>query len=722
MPLPLIVPDMPPAIEQRIVAMEVSLPPGEHEQPSSQENGAAQLVLESSTAQPSAPLPTVTSWTDKSVPAALPGRSNHSLTIQATPATPSANAESGNPPSEPLNEEVNESAEPAAAALVLRADQQVYEPERQIVTATGNVLVQFGDGQLAAERLWVNLNQRHMRAEGDVFFNRNQQIIEGDSATYNLLQGAGTLTDGRGVLQVSTLAEDFSPTFPNDLAARDATIDYRLQEQGSISQVTSPGGLSIATDSRQRLFVGEQRDLRRLRFEASQLAFDADGWYGDNVRITNDPFSPPELEFRGSRVQLIPLNAEEDELCIDNPRFVFDQSLTIPVLRRCYTLQRGRLPADAFNPLPTNIGIDGRDRGGLFIEREFTAFSSGTWRLTVTPQFYLSRWLSSDLNLIDPSNFGVVGRLRGNLGPRTSFNGRLSVPGLDLQNFTERVRANFRAQQLIGTHRLNLEYTYRDRLFNGSLGFQDVQTSAGILLESPLIPLGNTQINLSYQASGQYVTANTDRLDLLDPGESLGLTSLFRFQGSVDLSRGFLLWQGQPKPSTPTEGLRYSPRPIVPSLVLVAGLRGVATYYTSNDIQESLEARLSLAGELGHLVRDYFDYTQFNIGFSSSFIGGDDSPFLFDRVVDRNILTGGILQQIYGPILAGFQTSINIENGREIDTNFILEYRRRTYGLLIRYSPVQETGFLGFRLSDFNWTGRTERFDGDGANDEVVVE
>ncbi|NJL47195.1 MAG: DUF3769 domain-containing protein [Leptolyngbyaceae cyanobacterium SM2_5_2] len=637
-------------------------------------------------------------------------------------AAPPPNAESGPPASEPLNEDGDEAPAPTAATLILRADQQVYEPERQIVTATGNVMVQFGDGQLAAERLWVNLNHRHMRAEGDVFFNRNQQIIEADSATYNLLQGAGTLTDGRGTLQVSTLAEDFSPTFPNDLAASANEIDYRLQEQGSISQVTSPGGLSIATDARQRLVVGEQRDLRRLRFEASQIAFDADGWYGDNVRITNDPFSPPELEFRGTRVELIPLNAEEDELCIDNPRFVFDQGLTIPVLRRCYTLQRGRLPADAFNPLPTNIGIDGRDRGGLFIEREFSVLSSGPLRLTVTPQFYLSRWLNSDLNLVDPANFGVVGRLRGNLGPRTSFNGRLSIPGLDLQNFTERVRANFRAQRLIGTHRLNVEYTYRDRLFNGSLGFQDVQTSAGVLLESPLIPLGNTQINLSYQASGQYVTANTDRLDLLDPGESLGLTSLFRFQGSVDVSRGFLLWQGQPKPSTPTEGLRFSPRPIVPSLVLVAGLRGVATYYTSNDLQESLEARLSLAGELGHLVRDYFDYTQFNIGFSTNVIGGDTSPFLFDRVVDRNVLTGGILQQIYGPILAGFQTSINVENGREIDTNFILEYRRRTYGLLIRYSPVQETGFLGFRLSDFNWTGRTERFDGDGANDAVVVE
>ncbi|NJL45867.1 MAG: DUF3769 domain-containing protein [Leptolyngbyaceae cyanobacterium SM2_3_12] len=136
------------------------------------------------------------------------------------------------------------------------------------------------------------------------------------------------------------------------------------------------------------------------------------------------------------------------------------------------------------------------------------------------------------------------------------------------------MRASFRTQQLIGTHRLNLEYSYRDRLFNGSLGFQDVQSSLGLLLESPLITLGDTQITLSYQVSGQYVTANTDRLDLLGPGETVDLTSLFRFQGSIDLNRGFLLWQGETPPSTPTQGLRFSPRPVTPFLVVIAGLRG----------------------------------------------------------------------------------------------------------------------------------------------------
>lgn len=602
--------------------------------------------------------------------------------------------------------------------LRLLADTQTFSPERQMVTASGDVLVQFGDTQLAAERVWVNLNNRYLRAEGEVFFNRNQQILEADTATYNLLQGSGRLTNGRGTLRLSTLTEDFTgAAFPNDGAPQ--PLDYRLEGQGSISQVTSPGGYAFALNSTGSVFGGESTEVGRIRFEASQIDFDATGWYGDNLRLTNDPFSPPELELRGNRVSFVPLSEEEDEVCIDNPRLVFDQGLSLPLVRRCYQIQRGQLAADTFTPLFVDIGYDNRDRDGFFIERSLPVFETGAFQISLSPQIYLSRWIDQNDGLGALSNLGLVARAEGSLGPRTSATGLVSLPGLDLQNFADRVRANLRVQQLVGTHRLGVEYTYRDRLFNGSLGFQDVQSSLGVLLESPVIALGDTGINLSYQLSGQSVTANTDRAALLDPGVEVGLTSLLRFQGSADLSRNVPLWQGTAKPSTATEGLRYSPHPLVPFLALVAGLRGVATYYTTGDLQESLDARATLVGQLGHLSRNYLDYTQFNLGLSSSLVGGEGSPFLFDRLVDQNTLSGGVVQQIYGPILLGFQTAFNLNTGQEIDTSFSFEYRRRTYGLVARYSPTQETGFLGFRLSQFDWVGRSDPFDSDSLEGEA---
>lgn len=605
--------------------------------------------------------------------------------------------------------------------LLLRADRQTFEPIRQILTATGDVLVQFGTGQLAAERLWVNLNNRYLRAEGNVFFNRNNQIIEGESATYNLLQGSGNITESRGELQISTLGEDFSSPAPGALGEGNP-LDYRLQSQGSISQVMSPSRIAGASGNTRSLLDGQPEGLRRLRFESEQFYFNSEGWYAEELRLTNDPFSPPELEFRANNVRLTPLDATRDELVFDNPRLVLDQWLSIPILRRRYVLERGQLPEDALNPLPTGIGIDGTDRGGLFVERELPIIAAGDFNVSVAPQFLISRWLGeSNSDLFNPANFGLIARADGPLGPRTSLTGVLNFSGLDLRNFRERLRANFRVRQMIGTHRLNVEYSYRDRLFNGSLGFQDVQNSVGLLLESPNIVLGSSGINLSYQASGQYVTATTDDSNLLSPGITRGLASLYRFQGAINLGRSFVLWRGQPLPATPTEGLRYSDRLVVPNLVLGLGLQGVATYYTSDDSQQSLEGRVSLAGQLGHLQRNIFDYTQFNIGFSSAFVGGEGSPFFFDRVADKNVLSGGIIQQVYGPFLAGFQTSLNINTGVIIDTNLIFEYRRRAYGLLFTYSPQQELGFVGFRISTFDWVGRPAPFDADPATPTDVT-
>ncbi|PSN13414.1 DUF3769 domain-containing protein [filamentous cyanobacterium CCT1] len=626
-------------------------------------------------------------------------------------------------PITPPEPETPPDAQPETAnTIFLRADQQVFEPIRQIVTASGDVLVQFGTGQLAADRLWANLANRYLRAEGNVFFNRNNQIIEGETATYSLLQGAGSITESRGELEISTLEDDFSTLPPRPIAG--LPLDYRLQTQPTISQATSPGGIALATGNTQALIGGEQGSIERLRFEADQVSFDADGWYAEGVRLTNDPFSPPDLEFRANTARLTPINEFQEELVFENPRLVFNQSLSIPLFRNRFLLTQGQLPANALNPLPAGIGIDGRDRDGLFVEAPIPIGGTGPFTVTVAPQFFVSRWLgSSDFNIADPANFGLAARINGPLGPRTSVSGSFNLAGFDLANLRNRLRASFRAQRLVGTHRLNLEYSYRDRLFNGSLGFQDVQNSLGLLLESPNIVLGNTGLNLNYQVSGQYVTANTDRPDLLSPGETIGLTSLFRFQGTADLSRSFLLWQGQPLPATQTEGLRYSPRPVIPNLVLGLGLRGVGTYYSSNDLRETLEGRISLGGQVGRLQRNTFDYTQFNVGFSHNIFGGATSPFLFDRQVDQTVLSGGIIQQIYGPFLAGFQTAINLDNGRIIDTNLIFEYRRRAYGLLFTYSPNQETGFLGFRISAFDWVGRTAPFDAaPGTPTDAVVQ
>jgi Protein of unknown function (DUF3769) len=269
-----------------------------------------------------------------------------------------------------------------------------------------------------------------------------------------------------------------------------------------------------------------------------------------------------------------------------------------------------------------------------------------------------------------------------------------------------------RYQQQLGDknpHLLNLEYSYRDRLYNGTLGFQRVQSSLGGVLLSPVIPLGKSGLNLSYQVGAQYINANTDRLDLLEAKRDNDRISLGRLQGNLKLFGGVPLWNGKGLPATRNEGMRYTPNPVVPYLRAYGELNGTTSYYTNGDNQNNLFATVGLQGQIGHFSKPFLDYTGFNISYSQGLNNGL-SPFLFDRSVDNKILNLGLVQQLYGPFRLGFQTSLNLDNGDSLSTEYSLEYSRRTYGITLRYNPVQELGGISFRISDFNWSGGTDPF------------
>jgi Protein of unknown function (DUF3769) len=438
------------------------------------------------------------------------------------------------------------------------------------------------------------------------------------------------------------------------------------------------------------------------------LDFDAKIWSATNLSLTNDPFSPPELEIKADSVQFRKISAFEDELTTDKSRVVVDGDTNLPLLLSSYTLD-----SRARSPLLFKIGYDGEDRGGLFVEKSFNIIDTNNFNWTIAPQYFIQRSIF-DKNPIDASVFGLKTDLEYNIATRTNLNGKLSITSFDTDEITNKMRAQVVLNQKIGDldnpHNLSLEYKYRERIFNGSLRFQDLQSSFGLVLTSPEITLGDTGIALSYQASVQNINATTDRADLLIGNED-DIINLTRYQAAINLSKEFLLWTGDSLPATAEEGLRYTPTPVLPYLQLYTGITGVTSFYSNGDHQDSLRGTIGIEGQLGHFTDDTFDYTGFNLSYSQS-IRTDESPFKFDRFVDEQTISAGIVQQIYGPIGIGFQTSYNLNNGEEISTDYYLEYSRRTFNVIVRYNPILELGSINFRISDFNWVGSPEPFEG----------
>ncbi|EKQ70975.1 organic solvent tolerance protein OstA [Leptolyngbyaceae cyanobacterium JSC-12] len=610
-----------------------------------------------------------------------------------------------------------------ANVVEVTADRQEYDERRQIFTAEGKVMMRFRGGLLEADRLQVNLPNRIAVAEGNVALTRGNQVLRGQRFDYNFVQGTGTVQNARGDIFLPTAGTDTA--FAQEEGAIDQTIlarplSDRITSQQPIENVTSPGGINIS--------VGAGRDisrvpgalprggrLRRLRFEAEQFDFTPEGWEAKNIQITNDPFSPPELVLKAEKATLTRLSPLRDELVATRPRLVFDQKVSVPILQRRLVFDRSEQEPAIFR-----FGIDGQDRGGLFVEGIFNVLRTKRLSFSIYPQIFLQRMIldSESEGLGDPDNYGVRATLDASLTDRTFLRGRASLLSFDTDKVSEKLRASVRLQHLLlptpyGPHRLAVEYSFRDRLFNGSLGFQTVQTSIGALLLSPNIVLGNTGLILNYQLGYQGITADTDRLDLLDPFPENSRVTLGRFQTTASLTRGFALWQGKPLPATRNEGLNYTPTPVIPYLSVVASLRGVFSSYTSGDTQQDLIGTVGLYGQFGHFSRRFFDYTSFGVSYTQ-LVGSGQSPFLFDRSVDNRVLTLSFFQQVYGPVRFGVQTSINVDTREAFSTDYFLEYSRRTHGIIFRYNPILEIGSISLRISDFNWTGTAEPFEGAG--------
>ena len=603
--------------------------------------------------------------------------------------------------------------------IELNAQEQEFNNNTQIITANGKVVVRFNKALLQADRLRVNLKTKIAIAEGNVSLLRGKQILYGNQFEYNFEDDQGSIQEARGDIYQPTLVTDLNvvpkpstPTPAGETRFPDPVLSDRLRDDQPVTNIQKTGTAGIV--------VGDERDIEyqpklkpkgttinRLRFQADKVDFSGERVTAEKIRITNDPFSPPELQIKADRAQFKTVNSEEDEVTASNARMTVENNFDIPLPKDRFVLNKvGK------DPNPFNIGFDADERGGVYVQGSFYPIFDPRFRVTVTPQYFIQRAVTG-LNFFDGSVFGVKTNIEGNLGPDTTIQASGSLAGLNLNKFGSNLRAKASVKQNLRLfelpHILTGEAVYRERIFNGSLGYQDVQSSVGGILTSPNIPIGKTGINFDYQVGAQIINANTDRQNLLSPNRSNDLVSLNRYQTAANLTKSFRLWEGKSLPTNNKETYNYSPTPVVPYLQLNTGIKGALSSYSNGDNQSSIGYNVGIQGQFGNFARTSFDYTGFNLNYFQQF-RGNSSPFLFDRVVDNRILSAGISQQVSGPFRLGIQSSLNLDTGKQISTDYYLEYSRRTYNFILRYNPTLGLGSIGFRLNDFNWDGITPKF------------
>ncbi len=606
---------------------------------------------------------------------------------------------------------------PSGGSVELNADTQEFDNNNQIVTATGKVTLRFNKALLKADKLRVDLKTKIAIAEGNVSLIRGQQILYGKQFEYNFEDDKGSITEARGDIYQPSLTNDLNilPKSTASIPAGEKSTDPLLGDRLLRNQPFT----TIKNTSSTGVIVGPDRDIEyrpslkstgtinRVRFKAERVDFVADLITAEKVVLTNDPFSPPELQIKADRAQFKTVNSDENEVNLTNPQIVVENNFTIPIPKDKFI--SNRLGKD---PNPFNIGYDGDERGGVYLERSFYPVFNSQLRLTITPQYFVQRAIVQ-FKPIDTSVFGVKTKLEANITPSTTVEASAALTGISTNNLTDNLRAKASVKQSFSLfnypHTFIAEASYRDRVFNNSLGLQDVQSTYGGVLSSSVIPIANIGVNFDYQVGAQVINANTDRANLLSLNRTNNLVTLTRYQATGNLTRSFRLWEGVGLPADSKETFNYSPVPVVPYFQINTGVRGSVAGYSSGDNISSMGYNIGIEGQIGNFSRSSFDYTGFNLNYFQRF-QGTESPFLFDRIVDNRILSAGIIQQVSGPFRLGIQASLNLDTGKQISTDYYLEYSRRTYNAILRYNPTLSLITIGFRLNDFNWDGVTPNF------------
>jgi hypothetical protein len=303
--------------------------------------------------------------------------------------------------------------------------------------------------------------------------------------------------------------------------------------------------------------------------------------------------------------------------------------------------------------------------------------------------------------------FGLLARYKGELG---GFNidatGNLST--FDPSNLANGTRSWGNINRLVRLPLLGETIArgfgaYRYRVWNGSLGEQDVYSALGASLEQErqLPNLGSISNQVFWRAGFGNFQGNEFT--------STSLTDLWRasFYGSVN-SR-LELWKGRASDLDSETATRFSPVPIVPGLVINTNINVNLAYYGDGRNQQGFGISGGPTLTLGHLQKNFLDYTQLTITGGGTLLQGA-SPFSFDRIVDLGTVGIGLTQQLVGPLMVAGGIGLNVDPNSEfygdvVDSYVELRWQRRAYELAVYYSPYQRIGGVRVKLNDFGFRG-----------------
>lgn len=470
---------------------------------------------------------------------------------------------------------------------------------------------------------------------------------------------------------------------------------------------------------------GPQGSISRIRFQSSRLTMQGDRWTANEVAFTNDPFTPANSWTIARQVTAV-LDRPSGTTRIQarSSRIVLDQKLSVPGITNTTI---------GDDETKLEIDTDKKDRDGVYLGYNLPPIRIGDQgNLRLQPQLMVQRaiegttssYIKPGAGLGSPTveqsiKAGDVFGLQALLDLPVAgmqFNADLSLSTFNPDNFASGTRSIASLSRSLGlswapSAKASLFGGYRERIYNGSLGLQNLIWSYGARLSGrhslDLAPAKQRGPSFKPLSINWRMQSGNYQAQLFGSDQ---LATLWRTNLNLQAATSLRLWEGRSRDTgRGMESLRYAPIPVQPGLGLDMGLSGTLNYYGDGSDQNTLSLWGGPSLTLGQFEKPWLDYTRLAVSIGGTLRSGL-SPFGFDRAVDLRTISFNAAQQIYGPLVVEGGATFNIDPDSEFYGEASYSYievklQRRSYEIGVYYSPYDGIGGIRLKLNDFNFTG-----------------
>ena len=595
--------------------------------------------------------------------------------------------------------------------LDIESDKQYRE--NNIYYAEGNVIIKLKNGIIKADKFLYDKNNSNVELSGNISFNKGEQYFQASLIRYNFYSEEGFVNNIFGALNFNNLEEDLNLY----------QLDKKACTDEELSLLNLPNELELLNSKNARLdnIFGTNLDFRKIsywKFNSKKITIKKNIWQSEYIKFTNDPYENPQffVESRNFKAEILDNNYK---FTSKSTHLNFEDKLRIPIGNR--TISDGNVG------LKWGVGYDINKRDGLFFYRSSDNYQlTQNLNFTYKPYFLMQRAVIGktksfrledasfldkkvEQNAILSDYFAMDADIKGKI---LNFDSNIKF---DLNSFNE---SRLNDSLSIDANFLKTLYSSSNKTSNNKCSIQNDLPSKnfsikagffGVYLKDNIYSGYGTKLLTNFSQKGKNIF--DDYSLVLDLGSykskslnNFRMLSLERYGINASFKRNYKLFDLNNKNTIYDNTFDKSPVVIDKALFLNIKLTTSIFQYSNKTSQRVFLAGIGPSFTIGNLKNNFLDYSSISI--MPEFINKrGDSPFGFDNLNSDSRIKFVYQQQLYGPILIGLSSDLNISNkskdyGKFNNIQYTLDISRRAYKISLFFRNKKS---FGLRFNIFNF-------------------